>query len=114
MDPRARALALYFRQRAAAFSLSADEMDQKGVARAGMALLDAAGIAEAMASHDPRLRALSTTGYFETLPGGEARFRESRTMRTAVQRPISGAAQSGNEIINAVVAEAHAQPRRLD
>jgi hypothetical protein len=107
------ALATYFQQRAAAFSMTADETDQGAVARAGMSLLDAAGIALAMDADDSRLTTLSECGYFEPMPRRRAHFRESPAMRAVVQRPVSGADQTGEQIIEALVAEARSAPRRL-
>ena len=112
-DARADALSRYLRERAAAFSLSADHTDQMAVALAGMALLDAAALAAGMSADDPRLSELSERGYFESMPGGRARFRESPQMRSAVQRPLSSHIESGEEILSALVAAARAHPRRL-
>jgi hypothetical protein len=47
-DPRAEALADYLRQRASAFSLSADATGEQHIATAGMSLLDAAALAESL------------------------------------------------------------------
>lgn len=106
MDPRAAALALYLRQRAASFSLSADVTDLDSTADAGMALLDAAAVADAMVADDPRLRLLSEAGLFETAPGGTARVVESPEIRAAIQRPLVADPQSGVEIVAGIVATA--------
>jgi hypothetical protein len=102
-DARAAALADYLRRRAAAFSLSADESDQQHIARAGMALLDAAVIAEGLSATDERLTALSEAGLFETMPDGKARFLETAELRAAVQRPLAGTAMSGHEVLRLLV-----------
>lgn len=52
-DARAAALADYLRERAAAFSMWADVTGSQITASAGMALLDAAHIADAMMTNDP-------------------------------------------------------------
>jgi hypothetical protein len=103
-DPRAAALAEYFRQRAAAFSLSADVTGSQGTAVSGMALLDAAHIAEAMAPTDPRLQALSEAGLFETMPHGRAQFTETPRIRAVIQRPLVFEAETGQQIIAHIVA----------
>ena len=102
-DARAAALAAYLRQRAAAFSLSADVNDEQHIAAAGMALLDAARLAERLSSTDERLIALSDAGRFETMPDSKARFIETDELRAAVQRPISGAPMSGHDILTLLV-----------
>jgi hypothetical protein len=105
-DPRATALADYLRRRAAAFSLSADVNKQQHIARAGMALLDAAIIAETLSATDDRLTALSESGLFETLSGGKARFLETSEVRAAIQRPLSGTPMSGPDILALLVESA--------
>jgi len=102
-DTRAAALAAYLRRRAAAFSLSADVNDEQLIARAGMALLDAAMIAEKLSARDGRLTALSEAGRFETMPGGGARFVETAELRAAIQRPLSGTPLSGHDIVALLV-----------
>jgi hypothetical protein len=104
VDPRAAALGAYLRQRAAAFSMSADVNDEQHVAAAGMALLDAADLAEGMRSEDQRLLSLSEAGCFETMPKGGAVFVETDAIRAAIQRPLVGTAMSGSEILTLVVA----------
>ncbi|HEU5043471.1 MAG TPA: hypothetical protein VFT75_04990 [Nocardioidaceae bacterium] len=108
VDPRAAALAAYLRQRAAAFSRSADVIDSSTTPRVGIALLDAALIAHAMAADDPRITALSEAGRFESMPGGTARFVETAAVRAAFQRPIVGPAQDGGAILALLVATATA------
>jgi hypothetical protein len=105
-DPRARALADYLRERAAAFSLSADSTGEPHIAAAGMALLDAAALAERLPSTDRRLEALSGAGRFETMPEGASRFVESPDVRAVVQRPLSGSPSSAEEILALLVAKA--------
>jgi hypothetical protein len=99
-DPRAQALAGYLRERAAAFSLSADSTGEQHVATAGMALLDAAACAERLASTDRRLEVLSRAGCFEAMPGGSCRFVETHDLRAVVQRPLSGSPMSGEQILD--------------
>jgi hypothetical protein len=102
-DARALALAEYLRERAAAFSLSADVNEAGQIARAGMALLDAAALAETLPADDPSLIALSEAGRFESMPGNAARFVETPPLRAAVQRPISGSPMSGEQILTLLV-----------
>lgn len=102
-DARALALAEYLRERAAAFSLSADVNQAEQIAHAGMALLDAAAIAETLQADDPTLIALSEAGHFETMPDQQARFLETPQLRAAVQRPISGAPMAGEQILALLV-----------
>jgi hypothetical protein len=103
-DARASALADYLRERAAAFSLSADVRQSQSTASAGMALLDAAHIADAMTTNDPRLTLLSEAGLFESMPGGRARFLETLQIRAAIQRPLIRDPQDGEQIIAYLVA----------
>jgi hypothetical protein len=105
-DPRAQALACYFRERAAAFSLSADSTGEQHIASAGMALLDAAGVAERLPTADARLATLTRAGRFESLPDGTSRFLETDSVRRVIQRPLSGAPMSGLEIVDLVVLSA--------
>jgi hypothetical protein len=102
-DSRAAALADYLRWRAAAFSLSADVSNEHHIAAAGMALLDAATIAERFSPTDERLTALSEAGCFETMPDNKARFLETAELRAAVQRPLAGTPMSGREILALLV-----------
>jgi hypothetical protein len=103
-DPRAHALADYLRRQAAALSLSADSTGEQHIARAGMALLDAAGLAEHLPATDPRLAALSLAGRFETMADGASRFLETQDVRAALRRPISGAAMTGEQILDLLAA----------
>ena len=103
-DPRAAALAHYLRQCAASFSMSADVTDVDRTAEAGMALLDAAAVADAMTRDDARIRALSEAGLFESMPDGQALFVESPAIRAAIQRPLVSRPQAGVEIIAGLVA----------
>ncbi len=101
-------MAHYLRQCAASFSLSADVGDVDSTAAAGMALLDAAAIAEAMTSHDPRLKALSEAGCFESMPHDSARFLESPQIHAAILRTLVSESQPGMKIIAELVATATA------
>jgi hypothetical protein len=105
-DPRSVALARYLRRWAAAFSLSADVTDVPSTADAGMALLDAAAIADAMLPDDPRLAALSEAGMFEAMPRGTARLVDSPEIRAAIRRPLASAPQDGLAILSLLVATA--------
>jgi hypothetical protein len=102
-DPRADALAGYLRDRAAAFSFSADSTNGQHIAAAGMALLDAAALAERLPATDRRLRRLSGAGCFETMHDGSSAFLETPDLRAAVQRPLSGAPMSGADILALLV-----------
>ena len=105
-DPRGPALAAYLRDRAAAFSLSADVTTQQHVARAGMALLDAAAIAEQLPTNHRVLDQLSAARCFVSLPGGGTRLVETDQVRAAVRRPLSGDPMSGLEILDLLAATA--------
>jgi hypothetical protein len=103
-EPRAVALADYLRRCAAAFSMSADVTDVDSTAEAGMALLDAAAVAEALSSDDGRIRILSEAGLFESMPDGEARFLETPQVSAAIRRTLVSAPQGGEEILSELVA----------
>jgi len=103
VDPRAHALGEYLRDRAAAFSLSADAAGDQHIADAGMALLDAAAMADRLPGTDDRLEALSSAGCFETMPGGTSRFVETLDLRAVIQRPLSGSPMSGEQILDLIV-----------
>jgi len=105
-DPRALALAGYLRDRAAAFSLSADSTGEQHIASAGMALLDAAEVAERLSAVDTRLATLTRAGRFESQQDGTSRFLETDGVRRVIQRPLSGAPMSGQEIVDLLVASA--------
>ncbi|MGN9909295.1 hypothetical protein ACTMTJ_17260 [Phytohabitans sp. LJ34] len=105
-DARAAALADYLHQRAAAFSLSADVNDAQETAHAGMALLDAAAVAQRLGPKDEIIRTLSEAGRFETMPDGKAVFLETSELRTAIQRPLLGSRMTGHEILALVVSTA--------
>jgi hypothetical protein len=110
-DSRASALADYLRERAAAFSLSADVRESQSTASAGMALLDAAHVADAMMTNDPRLVLLSEAGLFESMPGGRAFFLETVQVRAAIQRPLVRDPQDGEQIIAYLVATVSEAPQ---
>lgn len=103
-DPRAAALARYLRETAARFSLSADATDGRRTGEAGMAMLDAALIAEAIPASDPRLRMLSEAGLFESMPDGESLFLENPEIRRALWRPLVSDHESGAAIITKLMA----------
>jgi hypothetical protein len=102
-DPRATALSRFLRDRASAFSLSADVNGSQRIADAGMALLDAAILAEHLGPDDPRLVAMSQAGLFESMPHDQARVLETPEVRRALQRPISGSARDGDHILRAII-----------
>jgi DNA-binding MurR/RpiR family transcriptional regulator len=104
------ALAQYLRDRAAAFSLSADVTTQQHVADAGMALLDAAAIAENLTRSDPTLTRLSEAGCYESMPDLEVRFVETEAVRAAIQRPLSGEPMTGRDIVTLIAAVANSDP----
>ena len=106
VDPRAAALSWYLRRTAAAFSMSADVTDSASTADLGMALLDAARIAEAMSMADPRIRVLSEANLFESMPEGGAVFLEVAEIRRAVRRTLVSGPQDGSSIIAELVATA--------
>lgn len=106
MDPRAAALSRYLRQTAAVFSMSADATDDASTADLGMAMLDAARIAEAMPGTDPRIRVLSEAHLFESMPEGKAVFIEVAEIRRAVRRTLVSGPQAGASIIGQLIATA--------
>jgi hypothetical protein len=105
-DPRAAALSRYLRRTAAVFSMSADATDSPSTADLGMALLDAARIAEAMPSADPRIRVLSEAHLFESMPEGRAVFIEAAEIRRAVRRTLVSGPQDGASIIAELITTA--------
>lgn len=106
VDPRAAALSRYLRGAAAVFSMSADVTDSPSTADLGMSLLDAARIAGAMPSADPRIRILSEAGLFESIPGGEAVFIEVAEIRRAVRRALVSGPEDGASIIARLITTA--------
>lgn len=106
VDARCVALAEYLRRSAASFSMSADSTDGARTAEAGMALLDAAVIAESLPSDDAGIRVLSEAGLFESMPGGRALFVEVAAIRAAVLRALVSEAEDGRAIIAKLVATA--------
>jgi hypothetical protein len=110
LDPRGAVLASYLRERAKAFSLSADVTTQQHVALAGMALLDAAALAENLTHADPCLARLSAAGCYESTPDLGLRFVETPAVRAAVQRPLSGEPMTGRDILTLVAAVADSEP----
>ena len=107
-DARSIAFAEYLRRSAAAFSMSADVTDTAGTAEAGMALLDAALIAESLPTRAAEIRRLSEAGLFESMPDGRAAFVEVPQIRAAVQRALVSGAEDGAAIIGRLVATAAA------
>lgn len=109
-DARAVALAEYLRRSAAAFSLSADVTGAPRTAEVGMALLDAALVAESLPAYDRGIRVLSEAGAFESMPDGRALFVESSETRAAVRRALvsdlGGAAAIIARVVAAVAARA--------
>jgi hypothetical protein len=105
-DARSVALAEYLRRSAAAFSMSADVTGVASTAEAGMALLDAAVIAESLPSEDASIRVLSEAGLFESMPGGRAAFVEIPEIRAAVLRALVSGAENGSVVIANLVATA--------
>lgn len=105
-DPRAAALSRYLRRTAAVFSMSADATNSPSTADLGMALLDAARIAEAMPSADPRIRVLSEAHLFESMPEGKAVFIEVAEIRRAVRRTLVSGPQDGASIIAELITTA--------
>lgn len=103
-DPRAVALADFLRDRAAAFSLSADVNDSSQIADLGMVLLDAANLAEQLPAEDAGLVAMSEAGLFESMPDNGARVVETPEVRRALQRPVSGDPCDAIEVLRAIVA----------
>lgn len=71
-----------------------------------MALLDAAAIAETLASDDAAIRVLSEAGLFESMPGGGALFVEVPAIRAAVLRALVSDAEDGAAILAKLVATA--------
>jgi hypothetical protein len=110
-EPRSIALAAYLRRTAAVFSMSADVTNSARTAEAGMALLDAAEVAEAIPAGDARIRILSEAGLFESMPQGGAVFVESPEIRRSVRRPLVASHEGGTAIIAGLVATAEALDR---
>ena len=106
VDPRAAALSRYLQRTAAIFSMSADATDSPSTADLGMALLDAARIAESMPSADPRIRVLSEANLFESMPEGKAVFIEVAEIRRAVRRTLVSGPQDGASIIARLISTA--------
>lgn len=98
MDPRAQALASYLRARAADFSMSADVTAEQHIAQAGMVLLDAAALIEAMAPGDERLHRMGTAGWFESTPDGLAVV-DAPALRHALQRPLAGPDADAQQVV---------------
>lgn len=105
-DARSLTLARYLGSFAAAFSLAADVRDAASTAEAGMALLDAALIAESLPALHDSLRVLSEAGLFEAMPNGKAFFVEIPEIRAAVQRALVSDAEDEAGIIAKLVVTA--------
>jgi hypothetical protein len=86
--------------------MSADATDSAPTADLGMAMLDAARIAEAMPSADPRIRVLSEAGLFESMPDDEAVFVELAEIRRAVRRTLVAGPRDGASIIARLITTA--------
>lgn len=106
VDPRAAALSRYLRRTAADFSMSADATNSASTANLGMALLDAARIAESMLTADPRIRVLSEAHLFESMPENRALFIEVDEVRRALRRMLVSGPQDGASIIARLIAAA--------
>lgn len=104
-DPRAQAVASYLRERAAAFSLSADETEHHHVAIAGMALLDAAEAADMVSRDDVRLARLDGAGRLAWSQDGTATYVESDQARRVIQGPLSGDPMTGTAILDALLGD---------
>jgi hypothetical protein len=105
-DARSDALADYLREAAAAFGVCAEMTGLERVAVAGMALLDAADLAQELPPDARVLRVLSEAGFFETMPDSRARFLAVPEMRAAVLRPLVAEPQGGPAILAGLVTEA--------
>ena len=102
-EPRADALAAFLRREAGAISLSAEMTGLSHLVNVGLALLDAAALAEALNSDDPILQQLSEAGCFESMPQGRAAFLGTDDIRRAIRRPVSGADETGEDILHSIV-----------
>lgn len=98
-DPRATALAGFLRERAALFSLSADVNNSPHVAEAGMALLEAAAIAQDLRPMDPLLVGMSERGLFESMPNGGSRVVDSDELGRSLSRSILGKPRDGRRVL---------------
>lgn len=87
-------------------SLSADVTDHQYLADVGMALLDAALLAQGLAHNHPILAQLSEAGHFESLPDQRAQFLSTEEIRRAILRPISGLPEPAATIIESVISAA--------
>ena len=105
-EPRAAALADFLRGEARALSLSAEVTGTMQIARVGMALLDAALLAERLSPSDPLLVCLSEEGLFESLPDNRACFAASAEIHRAIYRPIAGRIQNGPAILDTIASAA--------
>lgn len=101
-DPRGAALADFLRGEARALSLFADVTGTMHVARAGMAMLDAALLAERLAPGDRVLVCLAEAGLFESMPQNRARFSATTEIHRAVHRPIAGRIQDGHTLLDSI------------
>jgi hypothetical protein len=110
VDPRATALGAFLRSRAALFSLSADVNNSPRIAEAGMALLEAAELAEGLPSVDPLLAEMSEAGVFETMPGQGAKVVHTPEIDRLLQRPIFGESRDASTILRDLARAA--DPRR--
>ena len=102
-EPRADALAHFLRHEAGAISLSAEMTTLRHLVTVGMALLDAAALADSLRRDDPILQQLSEAGCFESIPDGRATFLSTDAIRRAILRPISGVDESGADILHSIV-----------
>jgi hypothetical protein len=72
----------------------------------GLALLDAAALAEGMVADDPVLVSLSEAGCFESMPDQQAIFVNSEEIQRAILRPVSGVSEPGPTILTNVAVAA--------
>lgn len=101
-EPRAEALAEFLRREAAAVSFSAEVTGHMHLVHVGMALLDAAALAENLGTGDPLLQRLSEAGRFESMPDDRARFVSTEEIQRAILRPVAGTAEAGRVILRSV------------
>jgi hypothetical protein len=105
-EPRAAALACFLRREAGAVSLSAEMTGHPYLVHVGMAMLDAAALAQDLDAGDPILLRLSQAGCFESMPDDRAKFVSTDEIQRAILRPVSGDAEAGATILQSIVTAA--------
>lgn len=105
-EPRAAALAHFLRREAGAVSLSAQMTGNFYLVHVGMAMLDAAVLAQDLKVDDPILLRLSQAGCFESMPGEKSKFVSTDEIQRAILRPVSGTAEAGATILQSIVTAA--------